>query len=363
VSHLLELTLRGSVAALAVLVFDRSMAGILSGPARRFWWCFVPAAFVIPFQVPGIPRLARGLAPKAAWARLPSELSAGIVAAEKNGAGHAALLIGIWMAGVFAYIALVGIQTLRASRRWRCERLSTNPRLLELLEHCKETAGVTASIGLVVADTVASPAIMGWLRPRILLPASLVSVLPSEGLRAVLLHELAHYRWYDLPFNWVLTLVRAMHWFNPFAHIGAVGWARFCEEAADEAAIKWMRAASGRVYGETLLCTLRQTHGAVAPFGALAMGESVQCLKRRMKLINRYREKAPHLVLVGLGSVLLIAAVAAVPSWPNSGLVSDQPLPVIAKAPVARDGSSRVHIIVTPPNGGGRFIVVMPPAR
>jgi beta-lactamase regulating signal transducer with metallopeptidase domain len=362
-SHLIELTLRGSAAVLIVLIFDLSLAARISGPSRRFWWCFVPIAFLLPLRIPVPQALAHGLAPAAAWARLPPELSAGIIAAEKSGSGHAVLLFGIWMTGVVVYIAVVGIQTFRASRRWSYERLSTDRLLLELLEDCKAKAGVTASIGLVVADTVSSPAIMGWLRPRILLPASLVNAGSTGGLRPILLHELAHYRWYDVPFHWALTLVRAIHWFNPFAHIGAISWGHFCEEAADEAAIKWMRAESGQAYGDTLVRTLRETRGAVAPFGALAMGESFRCLKRRMKLINRYQQKSPSVMLAGLGAILLTASVAAVPSWVEIRPALNLQHTAVAEVPVARLNSSHAQIVVSPANGGGRFVIVMPPER
>jgi len=362
-SHLIELTLRGSVAALVVLIFDRSLAARISGQSRRFWWCFVPTAFLVPLRIPVFAGLARGPAPSAAWARVSAEFSAGMVAVEKTGAGHAGFLVGIWMTGVVAYLAVVGIQTVRATRRWSCARLSTDESLLKLLEDCKAKAGVTASIGLVVADTVASPAIIGWLRPRILLPTSLVDAGPTEELRPILLHELAHYRWYDVPFNWTLTLVRALHWFNPFAHIGAVGWTRFCEEAADEAAIKWMRAESGRAYGDMLVRTLRQTRGAVAPFGALAMGESVRCLKRRMKLINRYQQRSPSLVSVGLGSLFLTAIVTAVPSWGERSSTPNLRPAAVAKVPTTAEVTSRLQIVVRPSSGGGHLVIVMPPDR
>jgi len=354
-SHLIELTLRGSAAALVVLLFDRSLAAWISSRSRRFWWCFVPAAFLVPFRFPVFAGWARSLT--------PSAFSLGIAAAEKSGAGHAVLLVGIWMTGMAAYLAVVAIQTFRAFRRWSGERLSTDHALLDLLEDCKAEAGVTASIGLVVADTVTSPAIMGWLRPRILLPASLVDAGPIEGLRPILLHELAHYRWYDVPFNWTLTLVRAIHWFNPFAHIGAVAWARFCEEAADEAAIKWMRAESARGYGDMLVRTLRQTRGAVAPFGALAMGESVRCLKRRMKLINRYHQKSPSFVLVGLGSILLTASVAAVPSWVETHSAPNLEQAAAVRVSSAMDGTSHFHIVVSPADVGSHVVIVMPPDR
>ncbi len=306
---LLELTLRGSLAALVVIVFDRSLAGRVSGASRRWWWGLVPLAFLVPLRIPILPSFDRLPAVAVVWSRAPVEIPA-LAVAVKTRAGHAFLGVIVWIAGATAYIALVAIQTARASRRWSRERLSTNHALLELLEDCKTETGVTAPIGLVVSNSVPSPAILGWLRPRILLPASLVASGPAAELRPILLHELAHFRWLDVPFNWLLTLVRAVHWFNPVAHWGAIAWARFREEAADEAAVKWMRDDSGQAYGDALVRTLRQIRGAAVPFGALAIVESVQQLKRRMKMksiVTCY--KSPRILLT---DVLLLP----LPSWP-----------------------------------------------
>jgi beta-lactamase regulating signal transducer with metallopeptidase domain len=312
VSLLLELTLRGSVAALMIFLLDRTLAGRISGPSRRLWWCFIPLAFLVPLRIP-VFRVLGHLPPMTGSRNHASiEFPAGATAATKAGMEGVPLEMDIWLAGVFAYVAAVGIQTARASRLWSRKRLSTDHSLLELLEDCKAETGVTAPIGLVVSSSVPSPAILGWLRPRILLPESLVAAASTAELRPILLHELAHFRWYDVPFNWLLTLVRAVHWFNPLAHFSAISWTRFREEAADEAAVKWMRDDSAIAYGDALVRSLRQYSGASAPFGSLAIVESVHHLKRRICMINHYRDKSPRVLLTGIVSLLLAAVVFSI---------------------------------------------------
>jgi Protein of unknown function (DUF4019) len=58
-----------------------------------------------------------------------------------------------------------------------------------------------------------------------------------------------------------------------------------------------------------LLKTLRHTRDSHAPFGAIAIVETVQHLKRRITMIQKYPNKSPHVLLVCLASTLL-AAVA-----------------------------------------------------
>ena len=308
---LTELTLRGSVAALAVIVFDRSLAGWIGGPSRRFMWCLVPLAFLVPLHIPVFSALGR-LPPVVAAAFEAPMLPAPAVSVSGNAAvRNLSLATGVWLVGALSYAALVLVQTARASRRWSRERLSTDHSLLELLEDCKAETGVTVPIGLVVSGSVPSPAIMGWLRPRILIPASLATSAPAD-LRPILLHELAHFRWFDVPFNWLLTLVRSLHWFNPLAHLGAVAWAHFREEAADEAVVRLMRDCTGRAYGDALVRALRQCRHAAVPFGAMAIVESVHHLKRRITMIKRYHDKSPRILLAGFASIVLAAVVCSI---------------------------------------------------
>lgn len=327
---LLELTLRGSAAALIILVFDRAFAGRISGPSRRLWWCFLPLAFLVPLHVAMLPAL--GHLPPLGNLRNQQqiEIPNGADAAPKIGTGGAALEVGIWLAGAFLYIAIVAIQTGRASRRWSGRRLSTDHSLLELLEDCKAEAGVTAPIGVVVSESVSFPAIMGWLRPRILLPESLSTDASAAVLRPILLHELAHFRWYDVPFNWLLTLVRAIHWFNPLAHFGAISWTRFREEAADEAAVSWMRGDSAMAYGDALVRSLRQYRGTSVPFGSFAIFESVHHLKKRIYMINHHQDKSPRALLTGIVSLLLTAVVCSISARASDGTSSDPRAAVVA---------------------------------
>lgn len=327
---LLELTLRGSAATVIVLILEGLFAGRLRGPSRRVWWCFLPVAFLVPVHIPVLPALGR-LQPPAAIRNFPQMvISRKNTVSPRAGIGWGSIEISIWLAGAFAYAAFVGIQTARVSRRWSRARLSTDHLLLELLERCKSEAGVTAPIGIVVSSSVPSPAILGWLRPRILLPESIAAASSSNRLRPILLHELAHFRWYDVPFNWLLTIVRAVHWFNPLAHIGSISWTRFREEAADEAAVTWMRDNSAGAYGDALVHSLRECHGSSVPYGSLAIVESVRHLKRRLFMINRFKDKAPRALLTVAVSLLLAGVVCSITARASDDLYPDPKAAVIA---------------------------------
>jgi bla regulator protein blaR1 len=87
----------------------------------------------------------------------------------------------------------------------------------QLLESLRLQLGMTREVLLRFSSHVAVPIVIGALRPMILLPASMVEDLGTEGLRAILLHELAHISRGDYLINLLQSLVECLLFFNPFA--------------------------------------------------------------------------------------------------------------------------------------------------
>ena len=320
---LIALTIRGTFVLAVVLLLDRVFRGRMNARSRRVWWILVPVSFLLPAGWPIFPALAKpdlfaNASVETAQTSVPGVWDGTAADSIANaGHGHALSIAGmlgvLWLAGVILFLLVVAVRTTRASRHWARMRLSTNPALMSLLEDCKAAAGITTPIGIVVSDEVPAPALMGWLRPRILLPASFVAAAGTQKLRAVLLHELAHFRSLDIPLHWLQTLACAAHWFNPFAHAGTRAWMRFREEAADETAIAWLGGRDGREateYGEALVEVLKHSRTFSLPLGALAMGESNKNLKQRMIMILNHAQKTPR-VLLALALAIGIAGVAA----------------------------------------------------
>lgn len=68
---------------------------------------------------------------------------------------------------------------------------------------------------MIKSSAVDSPAVAGLLRPVLLLPASFPQGFSANEARMILLHELTHLARHDLPLNWLLCVLQALHWFNP----------------------------------------------------------------------------------------------------------------------------------------------------
>ncbi|HEV7786499.1 MAG TPA: M56 family metallopeptidase, partial [Thermoanaerobaculia bacterium] len=79
--------------------------------------------------------------------------------------------------------------------------------------------GIARAVRLLESAAVPVPAVIGWLRPVILVPASALAGLSPQQLEAVLAHELAHVRRHDYLINLLQAAVETLLFYHP-----AVWW-------------------------------------------------------------------------------------------------------------------------------------------
>ena len=68
---------------------------------------------------------------------------------------------------------------------------------------------------LLVSSLVEVPAVVGWLRPVVLMPVGALAGLAPEQIEALLAHELAHIRRHDYLVNVLQSVVEAVLFYHP----------------------------------------------------------------------------------------------------------------------------------------------------
>lgn len=160
-------------------------------------------------------------------------------------------LLAAWAAIVIAQIARLAWQRWRLSRLLRRTKPAPAP-VIAVAEQASAEIGMRRVPSLLVIDENCSPFACGIVRPRIVLPRTLLAELTTAELRQTLAHELAHVARADLAWIWPGQLARVMYFFNPFVHL-LVGQIRLeCELACDQ----WVVARAGHApaeYMQTLI--------------------------------------------------------------------------------------------------------------
>jgi bla regulator protein blaR1 len=86
----------------------------------------------------------------------------------------------------------------------------------------KKIAGqlhIKKEIRVYLSDLISTPMTIGFLKPIILIPLASINHLTTQQLEAVILHELAHIKRYDYPFNLILSVIDISLFFNPFTQL------------------------------------------------------------------------------------------------------------------------------------------------
>jgi ankyrin repeat protein/beta-lactamase regulating signal transducer with metallopeptidase domain len=220
-----------------------------------------------------------------------------------------AVLFVLWLVGVFAFLVVL-VQRIKFVRGLIAASSPAKKELLGLLEQCRGQIGVSLDIGLRVSEAIPSPAVCGFFRPTVLIPATLVEKLSPEGLRATLIHELAHIKRGDLWVNSVQTFLQVIYFYNPFVWFANSIIRRICEEAVDETVLVTL-GGQAKNYSNTLI-DIGEMAFWRADLGLRLVGvaESKKALKWRIKhMLTRPIPKSSKLGALGIIVIFTIAAV------------------------------------------------------
>jgi uncharacterized protein (TIGR03435 family) len=128
-------------------------------------------------------------------------------------------VVAIWLAGAIAlWIRLIGGWIAAARIRSTLVRPAP-PEWQRTLSRLQARVGVTRPVRLLISALVQAPAVVGWLRPVVLVPIGALAGLPSEQVEALLIHELAHIRRHDYLVNILQSVAEALLFYHP-----AVWW-------------------------------------------------------------------------------------------------------------------------------------------
>ena len=167
------------------------------------------------------------------------------------------------------------------------------------------THGIGRQPQLLVSSHVSGPMSLGFFRPVIVIPRTLLATLSPAELEQIVLHELAHLHRRDDWSNLAQKLIEAVLPVQP-----AVYWLGYQMSLAREMACDdWVITATGtpRPYAAALtkVAELSQWQRA-GVLAAGAAGNRSQLFRRVRQMLDRTRNAAPRLTIVPLTSALAV---------------------------------------------------------
>lgn len=226
------------------------------------------------------------------------------------------------VAAVLACIWLTGFSLIAAAAAWRwcrCWRMLLaagridDPQLDALLARLSKQLGIHCRVRLLISRSRVGPAVIGILRPTVILPVVVVNGKLPHQLEPILAHELLHVRRGDLWIGLLQTLAHAVWWFHPLVWIVNRLITREAERCCDEQVIGELGCPPA-AYARSLLdvLSLKRSLKVVPAFpGVRPVEVTSKRLERIMQLGQGCRRRTPWwcwLVLLMLAAVALPGA-------------------------------------------------------
>lgn len=220
----------------------------------------------------------------------------------------------IWLLGA-TLLSLWHLIAWAMSQRLRHGGEAPPDEALRLVRKIARRLGIRHAVAVRQALKTAVPVVIGWIKPAMILPASIVTGLAPRELEAVLAHELAHIRRHDYLVNLIQTVVETLLFYHP-----AVWWLSRrirCERefCADDLAV---RVCQGRdVYARSMVALAEIVRAPARHAVAATGGHFLDRVRRIMFLPDEQRlpprfarrsALAGVMAVICLGVVLMAAA-------------------------------------------------------
>ncbi len=125
------------------------------------------------------------------------------------------LLVAIWFI-IFSFKFIQTVLHIGYIYRVRNSRVyEPSPCWKQLLVQLSSALHINREIRLLQSELVKVPVVTGMLKPIILIPASLLTKLDEEQIKAIILHELAHIKRKDYFVNILQSFAQIIFFFNP----------------------------------------------------------------------------------------------------------------------------------------------------
>lgn len=128
-------------------------------------------------------------------------------------------LVEAWLLGVAFFSLRSAGGFLLLERERRKQSTVVGPRIFEICHTLQRRLGLNRAIAYCECQWLQAPAVIGWFRPVIFFPVSVLTGLSEEQLQSVIAHELAHIWRFDPFVNVFQVCVETLLFYHP-----AVWW-------------------------------------------------------------------------------------------------------------------------------------------
>src|SRR5579872_4330744 len=184
------------------------------------------------------------------------------------------------------YLLTLGVLLIRYGRRYRASRRLTRTGLSPVSAHFNDFVRATArqmgirpAVGVFLSGLVDVPVTLGFVKPLILVPVSMITRLTPAQIEAILVHELAHIRRHDYLIHLLTSVQELLFFFNPFTRLLIIQLRKEREHSCDDHVLQFRYDAA--TYVSALLSLARHHRENRLALAAVDGGEKLLLQRTR----------------------------------------------------------------------------------
>ena len=231
--------------------------------------------------------------------------------------------------------------------------------VLATLANLARQIGVTRPVRVVMSSLADGPAVVGWLRPALLLPPAAAMGLTTEQLQAVLAHELAHIKRNDYLVNLLQIVTETLFFYHPVVWWISKQIRIERELCCDDAAVRSCGDPVG--YARALTALARQQLATPAVAMAATGGPLLYRVQRLVGATPREYgpTRTPGVIAATLVAVCVVLNLDWLQAFGEPQIAADQPRFEVASVKVNTANDGRVTLS----SQGGRLTALGIPLR
>ena len=214
----------------------------------------------------------------------------------------------------FLYLLVLAGLVLHYADQYLCTRRITRigiskigPEFRVFVAATARNMGIAPAVKVYLSSLVDVPVTLGFLKPVILVPLSLITHLTTQQIEAILVHELGHIRRKDYLINLGVTVMELLYFFNPFVRMLISQLKKEREHCCDDLVLQFRY--EPHAYVSALLSLARQHRQGRLAMAATGAGCNQLLLQRARKILQQKRtDERP-----GARTLLLLFLTTAIP--------------------------------------------------
>lgn len=216
----------------------------------------------------------------------------------------------VWLIGTLLIGAYTMVISIIFNNKVTQGTVLKDKEILNILEECKSKMNINKVIPVIEIEGLYSPAILGYINPKILIPLNAPSTINLNEFHYVFLHELCHLRRKDTILNYLIRLICVLHWFNPLIWYAFYKMRQDRELCCDATTLSYINPADSKEYGHTIINLISNFQVLPRVAGISGMLENKSQIKRRIIMIKSFKKDTYKFSIISIVVLLLFACVA-----------------------------------------------------